>query len=98
MTNFLAHGIPSVVPDYESYRDVNETVGGSGAVIGKDLSDWLDGLADLVQNEELRRSIAAKGQRGFELYSRSAIGSIYRGVIGEARRDMKELIAEFGAK
>lgn len=87
MTNFAAHGIPSVACNYESYRDVNDAATGSACLIRSSLEDFLEGIAELARNEDLRRQIHAQGPTVQRLYSRSAIAEQYRGIIREARAE-----------
>jgi hypothetical protein len=83
LTNFVAHGIPSVVCDYESYRDVDEMLGKAG-LIRSSLGDFLDGIHELAQDEALRRSISQRAPAAQEQYSRSRIAEQYRNAFAEA--------------
>jgi len=84
LTNFAAHGIPSVVCDYESYRDVDRALGGV-CLIRPSLNGFLEGVRILATDSELRRSLAAKGPLAAERYSRKAVADQYRGAIRDAR-------------
>ena len=81
VTNFAAHGIPSVVCDYASYRETDSALGGGAALIRSSLPEFLDGLALLARDEGLRRSVAATGFGAYERFSRQAIGDRYRAVV-----------------
>ncbi len=84
LTNFAAHGIPSVVCDYESYRDVNREIGGAGLIAGE-LPEFIDGISQLANSEEMRRGIHAKARDVQERYGRSAVAQRYSQVIRDVR-------------
>jgi hypothetical protein len=86
MTNFCAFGIPSVVCDYESYRDVDEKLGGGAAVIARTLPEFLEGFQKLATDEELRRSVHEKALPARELYSRAAVAGQYLSMVEEIER------------
>lgn len=83
LANFCAFGLPSVVPVYESYREMDTALGGGACLMGASLEEMLGNLERVMRDEELRRSLHARAMPAFEMYSRRAIGEIYRGVIGE---------------
>ncbi len=83
LANFAAHGIPSVVCEYESYRDVNAETGQVGLIRG-DLPSFLEGLAQLVSDEALRREFHANAHVVQSRYSRSSIADRYRTAIQES--------------
>lgn len=86
LTNFAAHGIPSVVCDYESYRDADEALGGV-CLIRPDLPGFLEALAELAGDAEMRRRFASRGATALKLYSRESVAEQYWQVIREARCD-----------
>ncbi len=90
MVNFVAHGIPCVVPEYDSYRAVDAEVGGGSCILRHDLESWLDGLSELAGNESLRRAMWSKAVKAQEAYSRRTIGQMYRVVIAECQAVNKE--------
>jgi hypothetical protein len=83
LTNFLAHGIPSVVCDFESYREVDRVLGGGSSSIEGNLTEWMDALAELSQNEEARALMTSKADQVQRLYARSSIAERYLQAIGE---------------
>ncbi len=83
LVNFAAHGIPSVLCDYESYRSADAALGGGACLIRDSLADFLEGLRELVTNEDLRRKINQKGILAQTQYSVAAIADRYREVIAE---------------
>ncbi|HWD39419.1 MAG TPA: hypothetical protein VG944_11250 [Fimbriimonas sp.] len=87
LTNYLSRGIPCVMPDYESYRDVEEALEGPCCLRAKTLSDWFEKLAELMKDEALRRSFAAKAEAARIRYSLHSTGLLYKGVIAEARSE-----------
>jgi len=89
MTNLVAHGIPSVVCDYESYRDVDRSLGGGSCLIRGELSEFIDGIAELVSNEELRRNCKRQSAAALDMYSRAAIAPQYWRLIEEMRADFE---------
>jgi hypothetical protein len=86
LTNFAAHGIPSVVCDYESYRDVDGELGAAGWIAG-DLNGFIEGIAKLAGDEGLRRSYHAKAAQAQQRYSRSQIARDYLAVVDEIRTE-----------
>ena len=87
LVNFQAHGIPCVVCDYESYRAVDEALGGSTCLIRQSLEGFIEGLAELVASETLRHTLSKNGLRAFVAYSRRAIASKYRECVKECRAE-----------
>ncbi len=87
LANFAAHGIPSVVCAYESYRDVDARLGGGATIVCSTLGELLEGLAEIVENPDQRVAIAKKARPALEMYSIQAIGGQYRQIISEARAD-----------
>ena len=85
LTNFAAHGIPSVVCDYESYRDVNRTVGEVGVVAG-DLGSFVECLSEVVKHESVRRSMQSKATAAKDAYSISRIAQQYSDAIKAAQK------------
>ena len=83
LTNFCAHGIPSAVCDYESYRDVDSALGGGACLISPSLDDLLENIAMLARDEGLRRAIHSRARAAKELYSLTHIADRYRKLIGE---------------
>jgi hypothetical protein len=86
LANFAAHGVPSVVCDYESYRSVNEATGGV-ALIRSSLDEFIEGVRELSENEEMRRQLNASADVADQKYSRHAIGELYHKALSEARLD-----------
>jgi hypothetical protein len=84
LVNFAAHGIPSVVCDYESYREADYRLGGV-SLIKRDLVDFIDGIRELAVNQEMRQTFSQNGRSNARLYSRQSVGQIYRDIIAEAR-------------
>jgi hypothetical protein len=82
LSNFAAHGIPCVVCDYESYRDVNRTIGDVGLIAGT-LQGFLDQIESLARDETLRRELAGRVPTAQAEYSRSAIARHYWRMINE---------------
>jgi hypothetical protein len=83
LTNFAAHGIPSVVCDYESYRNVNAEIGEAGLIRGE-LPDFIEAIRDLAHEEPLRRSLSEKAGQAKVAYSRTAVAQMYERAIREA--------------
>jgi hypothetical protein len=88
LTNFAAHGIPSVVCNYESYRDVDARLGGAG-LIRNSLSEFLEGVAQLAKGDELRRSFHSKATDAQEAYDRHAIAQEYLAAIATSREEFE---------
>jgi len=88
LANFAAHGIPSVVCDYESYRAVDKELGGA-ALIRANLSDFIEGISELATSPDKRQSIHAKARNAEETYSLKSIAEQYRVAIDQARTDAK---------
>jgi len=88
LTNFAAHGIPSVVCDYESYRGVDRELGGIALIRGC-LKGFLEAIDQLARDEELRRRFSRNGANAQRLYSRQAIAGRYQSAIDEIRRDWR---------
>jgi hypothetical protein len=86
LANFAAHGVPSVVCDYESYRAVNDSTGGV-ALIRSSLDEFIDGIRELAGDAETRRQSSARAEEADEIYSRGAIGEMYQRALSEARSD-----------
>jgi hypothetical protein len=87
LVNFLAHGIPAIVCDYRSYRDVERTLGGASCIIRSDLEGFLNGIAEVVQSETLRRDLSERGYGAFEAYALARIADRYRHCISACRLD-----------
>lgn len=83
LTNFAAHGIPSVVCDYESYRNVNATIG-EACLIRGDLADFIASLAELASYEQVRRNLNSKAPQAKSYYSRPAIAKLYEHALAES--------------
>lgn len=81
LSNFAAHGIPSVVCDYVSYRDVECRLGQPVALFASTIDEFVEGLADLVQNEERRRQLHAASAAAYHAYSASTIAQEYRSML-----------------
>jgi glycosyltransferase involved in cell wall biosynthesis len=81
LSNFAAHGIPSVVCDYVSYRGVERRLKQPVAQFASTIEEFIEGLAELVQNEELRRRLHAASTPAFDAYSASTIAREYRGML-----------------
>jgi hypothetical protein len=86
LTNFAAHGIPSVACNYESYREVNRTVGDVGLIRGE-LSDFIEGIDQLCQDRDLRHALAANGKTAQTKYARFSIAGLYRDALTDFRKD-----------
>lgn len=84
LVNFAAHGIPSIVCNYESYREADRRLGGV-SFIRRDLTDFIEGIRELTVNQDLRQSFSKNGRTNSHLYSRQSVGKIYREIIAEAR-------------
>lgn len=89
LANFVGHGIPSVVCDYESYRDVDRALGGGATMICSSLQELLEAIAEVACNRDLRTEMVNKARPGAEMYSRPQIGARYLQVIAEARKDFE---------
>jgi hypothetical protein len=87
MVNFAAHGIPSVLCDYESYQDANASLGGGACLIRGTLNDFLEGMAELATNAELRYEMSRRARPALEIYSRASIARLYESIVAEARED-----------
>jgi glycosyltransferase involved in cell wall biosynthesis len=83
--NFAAHGIPSVVCDYVSYRAVNDRLGDPAGIVAASLTDFKDGIARLVQDTELRAQMSRTVSQAQQAYSREAIGKEYLAVLAQIR-------------
>jgi hypothetical protein len=83
LTNFCAHGIPSVVCNYESYRDVDAALGGGACLIRQSPNDFIEGIRDLAGDEGLRRSVHDRASSARELYSLESVAREYRELIDE---------------
>lgn len=79
--NFTSFGLPSVVPDYLSYRTMNERLGGQAGLLSGSLEELLLNLERLVRDEGLRRSVHEAAKPAFDLYSRREIAEEYRAVL-----------------
>ncbi|CAN5391844.1 hypothetical protein BH11ARM1_BH11ARM1_03440 [soil metagenome] len=86
LANFAAHGIPSVVCDYESYRAVDKELGGA-ALVRADLTDFIQGIHELATSPEKRRAIHAKADQADQTYSLTAIAQQYQSAIARAKED-----------
>lgn len=86
LANFASYGIPSVVCDFESYREVNAKLGGV-AQFASTLDEFIQGLDLVAANEALRRQFNSKASQAIELYSRRGIAKLYRQAIDEARAE-----------
>lgn len=86
LTNFCAFGIPSVVCNYESYRDVDRTLGGGACLLAGSIEEFLEKLAELSRNTDLRRSIHCKAKEALSVYSRPAIGRMYMQMVKDIER------------
>ncbi len=83
LTNFAAHGIPSVVPDYESYRDVDRALGGDAALFARNLDEYLTRLRELAHSAEMRRTLHSKAIEAQRLYARETLAQQYRQMVAE---------------
>ncbi len=83
LANLCAHGIPSVVCNYESYRSVNEALGGSSCLIRDHIQGFIEGIAQLATDKDLRRQCHAQSQAAKTLYARSEIAKSYTTAIAE---------------
>jgi hypothetical protein len=87
LTNFAAHGIPSVVCPYDSYEEVDRRLGGGACLIRDSLSDFIAGIADLIEDRDLRRSVHHQAAPALQIYSRKEIGEQYRQIVAEVQTD-----------
>ncbi|HVL38049.1 MAG TPA: hypothetical protein VM328_01540 [Fimbriimonadaceae bacterium] len=83
LSNFCAFGIPSVVCNYESYRDVDATLGGGACLIADSLADFLESLTRLCREDDLRRQVHLKAKRALELYAVETVADRYRQLLRE---------------
>jgi hypothetical protein len=83
LANFVAHGIPCVVCDYESYRDVDRALGGDSCLIRGELNAFIDGIAEIVSNRDLRMRLSERAWAANRLYAREEIGRQYLAMIDE---------------
>lgn len=81
LTNFCSFGIPSVVCDYESYRDVDSALGGGACRIAATFEDFLGGLEEIVRDEELRRTMHMRSLPARDIYSVEAIAKEYLNLV-----------------
>lgn len=81
LTNFCAFGIPSVVSNYESYRDVDRALGGGAALFASTFEEFLDQLERLITDESLRRQTHLRTFPAYDLYSRETIARQYCAMI-----------------
>jgi len=81
LSNFAAHGIPSVVCDYVSYRDVGLRLRQPVAQFASTIEEFVEGLAELVENEDLRRRLHSSADAALHAYSASTIAQEYRGML-----------------
>lgn len=86
LTNFCAFGIPSVVSNYESYRDVDATLGVEACLLAQSLDEMIEHIATLARDEDLRCRIHEKALPARELYSLEAIAEQYREMVKEIER------------
>jgi hypothetical protein len=87
LANFAGHGVPSVVCDYESYRGVDQTLGGGASLICSDLKELLEGIAEVATNRDLRHSMSGKAKPALDLYSRREIGRQYLDIVRQVREE-----------
>ncbi len=83
--NFAAHGIPSVVCDYVSYRAVNERLGEPAGIVAASLSDFIEGIATLAQGADLRSDFNRIAEKAQQSYSRQQIGQEYLAMLAQIR-------------
>jgi hypothetical protein len=92
LINYCSYGIPSVVANYQSYRDVDFALGGGAAVVASDLDELLAGIWMVAENGFLRHSLHERCLPALELYGRDTIACFYRDlfVILKSERDVSE--------
>lgn len=83
--NFAAHGIPSVVCDYVSYRAVNERLNQPAGIVAASITDFIEGIARLAQDTELRIKMNETAPQAQKIYSRAEIGKEYLDVLAQIR-------------
>jgi len=83
--NFAAHGIPSVVCDYVSYRAVNERLNQPAGIVAASITNLIEGIARLAQDTELRNKMNETAPQAQKVYSRAEIGKEYLAVLAQIR-------------
>jgi glycosyltransferase involved in cell wall biosynthesis len=75
--NFCAHGVPSVLPRYESYLAANAELGGDTCLFADTKEEMLAALVRLIEEPELRSRLSANGFRAYERYGLQKIAGEY---------------------
>ncbi len=83
--NFAAHGIPSVVCDYVSYRAVYKRLSQPAGIVAASITDFIEGIARLAQDTELRIKMNETAPQAQKVYSRAEIGKEYLDVLAQIR-------------